>query len=281
MTYSIGFNDICTIIDSPVTINGNPIIADLLEFSNKSNIDDFRFLYRLTKVENGIKKKDLFKLLNYNTKSKGLMIYKRLKDQNLLELTVPITVNIADIKNLKKVGVMTSEDSWLDETSCTFKRIGSSCENEEIAAFYTIPSELANKDCEKIYYNIYDLFYTCDYNDSISESGFSGPITTNTTISTSTSSSKVSAIETDTTINPVSEKNLFYSKSFIILSIGVPVLIILAVFPLVHYFLVTKPKLKAKTQSESSSVFSEYTQSTNDTYSSEITDKDSSDSTTK
>jgi hypothetical protein len=55
------------------------------------------------------------------------------------------------MKIKKKGGVMTLKDSWLDEKSCTLKRIGSFCKNEEMAVFDTIPPQLANKGCEKIY----------------------------------------------------------------------------------------------------------------------------------
>ncbi len=277
----------CTYIDNPVTINGNQNLADVVKFSNKSNVDHYVFLYRLTKVEKGIRNKDLFKKISY-----------LITDPNLLMIEEPNRYYPIDIKNLKKVGVMTLEDSWLD--SCTLKRKGASCEEDEKAVFDTIPIELADRGCETINYNIYDLFYLCDYNDSIFASGYSGPIknytktskftakniileikTTQNTSKTSksTSSSKSSTLETATTIISVSEKKLFNSKSFIILSIGIPVLIMLAVFPLVHYYLVTKSKLKVK--SESSSGFSDYTHSTNDTSSSEISDKDNSDSTSK
>ncbi len=271
MTYFSDVTYVCTFIDNPITINGNSNLADVLQFPNKSRSDHYHFLYRYTKEVNGTKEKELFKMIDYYTKLKTLKIWEGSQEK----LEFPIVVN--DTINLKKVGVMTLEDSWLDEKNCTLKRKGSSCKNEEKAVFDKIPSELANKGCEAIYYNIYDYFYGCDYNDSISVSGGSGPIKNST--STSTSSSKSSTIETAITIISVSEKNIFKSKSFIILSIGIPVLIILAVFPLVHYYLVTKSKLKEK--SESSSGFSDYTQSTNDTSSSEISDKDSSDSTSK
>jgi hypothetical protein len=265
MTYLGNVTYDCTFIDNPITLNGNPNLADVLEFSNYSSINQYDFLYRYTKEVDGIKNKDLFK-----------KIYCEISDLNVLLIESSYYTTF-DIKNLKKVGVMTLEDSWLDEKNCTLKRIGSSCEEEEMAEFDTIPSELGNKGCEKIFFNIYDLFYTCDYNDSISVSGYSGPIKNST--STSTSSSKSSTKETDTTIFIlVSEKNLFNSKSFVILSIGISVLIILAVFPLVHYYLVTKSKLKVEKKSDSSSGISDYTLSTNDTSSSEISDKNSSDS---
>jgi hypothetical protein len=66
-----------------------------------------------------------------------------------------------------------------------------------------------------------------------------------------------------------------YNKSIIILSIGIPVLFILAVFPLVHYFLVTKPQLKANANLEltSSVSISYYTERTNDSLNSEISNK--------
>jgi hypothetical protein len=241
----------CTYIDNPVTINGNPNFADVLEFSNKSNFNYYSFLYRLTKEVDGIKNKDLFMILEFSTKQKVIQIIERSGNRYITKFNK----TIIDIKNFKKVGVMTLKDSWLDEKNCTLKRKGSLCKKEEKAVFDTIPSELAKKGCEKIYYNVYDLFYTCDYNNSISISGISEPLITSTFTIT--------------------------RKTIIILSIGIPVLIILGVFPLVHYYLVTKPKLKAKSNSESSGVFSDYTQSTNDTSSSEISDKYSTDSTSK
>jgi hypothetical protein len=239
----------CAFIDNPVTIDGNPNFADVLEFSNKSSINHYRFLYRLTKEENGIKNKDLFLIIDYSTIQKVLQIIKRSGNRNIYKLTD----TIIDIKNYKKVGVMTLKDSWLDEKNCTLKRKGSFCKKEEKAVFDTIPSELAKKGCEKIYYNVYDLFYTCDYNESISISGISKPLITSTFTIT--------------------------SKTIIILSIGIPVLIILGVFPLVHYYLFTKPKLKAKSESSSGSTLS--TLSTIDTSSSEVSDKYSTDSISK
>jgi hypothetical protein len=70
-----------------------------------------------------------------------------------------------------------------------------------------------------------------------------------------------------------------YNKSIIILSIGIPVLFILAVFPLVHYFLVTKPQLKANANLELTSSFSSsyYTESQIETLCSVITVEDSFD----
>jgi hypothetical protein len=170
----------CTFIDNPVTINGNPNFADVLEFSNKSSIIHYRFLYRLTKEENGIKNKDLFKMVDFYNIKKYIQKVLRVFDSSI---DFSFNDTLIDIKNLKKVGVMTLKDSWLDEKSCTLKRIGSFCKKEEKAVFDTIPSELANKGCEAIYYNVYDLFYTCDYNDS-------GSITTNTKTSISNLFSK-------------------------------------------------------------------------------------------
>ena len=47
-----------------------------------------------------------------------------------------------------------------------------------------------------------------------------------------------------------------WNKSLVILSVCVPILVFLGVFPLIHYYLVTKPKLKARKESVSSSVLS-------------------------
>jgi hypothetical protein len=179
---------VCTSIDNPINLNGNPNLADVVEFSNKSSIDHYHFLNRYTKKVNGIKNNDLFMMLDYSTKLKTLHIW--VESQEQLELTIVVN----DIKNLKKVGVMTLEDSWLDEKNCTLKRKGSSCKN-------TIPSELANKGCETIFYNIYDLFYACDYNDSIYELGISGSVTTTKPLASTSTSSTNKTTTTTTTLS--------------------------------------------------------------------------------
>jgi hypothetical protein len=131
-TYFSDAISICTFIDNPVTINGNPNFADVLEFSKYSSIDHYYFLYRYTKEVNGTKKKDLFKMIDYYTEFKILEISEISEiSQEQLELTI----FVHNTKNFKKVGVMTLVDSWFDEKNCTLKRIGSSCKNEEMAEF--------------------------------------------------------------------------------------------------------------------------------------------------
>jgi hypothetical protein len=86
-----------------------------LEFSNKSSIIHYHFLYKYIKEVNGIKK------IEYYSQVRKLKISEGSQEQ------LEVTIVVHDTKIFKKVGVMTLEDSWFDERSCSFKRIGSSC----------------------------------------------------------------------------------------------------------------------------------------------------------
>ncbi len=91
----------------------------------------------------------------------------------------------------------------------------------------------------------------------------------------------IATIETNTfTINSTTKRNvinnnsLFGKTSTIILSVCVPILVFLGLLPLIHYYLVTKPKIKASKDSTSSSGITTTTTNDSNNSSSDLSSSD-------